>query len=45
VLLLGSVLAAMAFLPPLNLLVPVLGVAAMVHLLQSLVGSATEFAG
>jgi uncharacterized protein involved in cysteine biosynthesis len=45
VLLLGGVLAAMAFLPPLNLLLPVLGVAAMVHLLQSLVGSATDFAG
>jgi uncharacterized protein involved in cysteine biosynthesis len=35
VLMLGGMLALAAFLPPLNLLVPVAGVAAMVHLLQA----------
>jgi uncharacterized protein involved in cysteine biosynthesis len=36
VLLQGGVLALASFIPPLNLLIPVLGVAAMVHLLHSL---------
>jgi uncharacterized protein involved in cysteine biosynthesis len=45
VLAVGGVLAAMSFLPPLNLLVPVLGVAAMVHVLQGLVEFATEYPG